>query len=413
MTKQNSLSKEERLLKGPESLWEFVPLADYKVPGLPATSAAATAWKSFRQIFRWTDKESNLPVKEEAKLNALPQVQMRRLVPPLNLSEAAKALDESLKEWMETADPDQPVQFVIGQPHSSHVEIVRQWGELHDAALIAAPTYKQILEEDMSWFNDWPASDRPWVLPELGRFYLRHARGLTLVRQLFDGAESGRLGRGLIGCDSWAWSYLRRVWSVPRPDALTLQAFDGSRLSGLLTGMVLSRPGKRICFRNAATGSKILTVPADDTGLCGEIVKLAAHCRGNVGTALCYWRKRLRTEPDTDKTDSKVIQKMPEQDEGNEENVWVSAKLSEPVLPVETDEDTAFVLHALLLHGGLPASLLSKLLPLSHYRCMAVLLRLRNAGLVHFRGKCWRVTELAYHTVRAFLRGYDYLIDDF
>lgn len=410
---QNSLSKRKSISKGPEALWEFVPLADYRVPGLPATSAAATAWKSFKQIFWRADKESKAPVKEEAKLHALPQVQMEHLVPPLNLSEVAEALDDSLKEWIQASDPDQPVKFVIGQPHSSHAEIVRQWGELHDAAMITAPTYEQILEEDMSWFDGWPPSDHLWVVPNLERFYLRHARGLTLLRQLLEGVESGCLGRGVISCDSWAWSYLKHVWPVPRPDALTLKAFDGLRLSRLFIHLVSSEPVKCICFRNAATGSNIITVPPTGDEVCAEIIKLAAHCRGNVGTAIGYWRERLRTEPDTGKTDSEETQEMSEQGKGEEENVWVSATMSEPALPIETDEDTAFVLHALLLHSGLPAFLLSKLLPLSHHKCMAILLRLRNAGLVQFGEKGWGVTELGYHTVRTFLRRYDYLTDDF
>jgi hypothetical protein len=157
----------------------------------------------------------------------------------------------------------------------------------------------------------------------------------------------------------------------------------------------------------------MLTVPTNDAGPCAEIVKLAAHCRGNVGTAICYWRKRLRTEPDTDKTGQEETQEMPEPEAKNEEHVWVSAKLSESAVPMETDENTAFVLHTLLLHGGVSASLLAELLPLSYDHCMAILLRLRNSGIVKHQKKCWEVTELAYHTVRAFLRSYDYLVDDF
>lgn len=42
---------------------------------------------------------------------------------------------------------------------------------------------------------------------------MRHAGGLTLVRRLLERAVSGQLGRGLIGCDSWAWAYLQKVWN--------------------------------------------------------------------------------------------------------------------------------------------------------------------------------------------------------
>jgi hypothetical protein len=413
MTEQNSASNQKSESKDVKSLWEFVPLADYNIPSLPARSAAATSWTSFKRIFRRANEESTAAVKEEAKLRALTQMRLKYLVKPLNMSEAAEALEASLNEWMQTSAPDRPVKFVIGQPHGGHAEIVRQWGLRYKTTTINPPTYQQIFNGDERWFDSWPRTDLPWVLPNLERCYLRHTRGLTLLRALFEKAESGRLGRGIIGCDSWGWAYLERVWPVPRPDSLTLQAFDGLRLASLLTHLVVLRSNKRICFRNAKTGNDILTVPATDSGVPAEILELAAHARGNAGIAILYWRERLRTEPDTDETNSNADKKMSEQGETDEERVWVSARLNEPVLPMGTDEDTAFVLHALLLHGGLPASVLTELLPLSRYRCEAILLRLRNAGVVEWKEGCWWVAGLAYENVRSFLCGYDYLADGF
>ncbi len=394
------------------ALWEFVRLGAYQVPSRPARSAAASAWSSFKHIFRRVDEESQAPVKQETELCALPQVRLAHLVPPLDWTDAAAALGTSLKDWMSSSEPDWPVKFVIGQPYGGHGEIVRQWGAQHAAAVVAAPSYEQILAGDKRYFESWPTADRPWVLPNLERCYLRHARGLPLVRELLEEAESGRLGRGVIGCDSWAWAYLQRVWPVPRPDALTLQAFDGSRVTRLLTTMVASRSRQLIRFRNAATGHDILTVPAGDDEVRVEIAQLAAHCRGNVGTAIRYWRERLRSEPHAQETDSDLDGKTPEHIEPGEESVWVAA-LPEPAFPLESDEEIAFVLHALLLHCGLPASLLPELLPLSHHRCMPILLRLKTAGLVQCRNDHWRVSELAYALVRTMLQGRDFLTDNF
>ncbi|OPL13404.1 MAG: hypothetical protein AVO38_13540 [delta proteobacterium ML8_D] len=413
MTERNSSPDQNIKSKDLESLWEFVPLADYHIPSLPARSAAATSWTSLKRIFRRVNEESRAAVKEEAKLRLFTQARLKYLVQPLNLTEAARALDSSLNEWMMAFTPDRSVKLVIGQPHGSHAEIVRQWGLRYRATPITPPTYKQIFTRDLHWFDSWPESDLPWVLPNLERCYLRHTSGLTLLRELFERSENGRLGRGLIGCDSWGWAYLQRVWPVPRPDALTLQAFDGQRLARLLTHLVVLRSNRRICFRNAKTGNDILTIPATNSAVPEEIVELAAHSRGNVGIAILYWRNSLRTEPDMEETNSDADKRMSEQGETEEERVWVSAKLSEPVLPIEADEDTALVLHALLLHGGMPASLLPELLPLSQYRCMAILLRLRNAGVVEWGQGCWWVAGLAYENVRSFLRGHDYLADGF
>jgi small conductance mechanosensitive channel len=54
------------------------------------------------------------------------------------------------------------------------------------------------------------------------------------------GPASGRLGKGIIGCDSWAWAYLQWVWPLAQPEALTMQAFDGEKLTRLFAFLCLS-----------------------------------------------------------------------------------------------------------------------------------------------------------------------------
>jgi hypothetical protein len=57
-------------------------------------------------------------------------------------------------------------------------------------------------------------------LPNLEKCYLRHPSGLNTVRHFFTELRSGGLGRGIIGCDSWAWFYLKHVIGGGLPDAL-------------------------------------------------------------------------------------------------------------------------------------------------------------------------------------------------
>lgn len=399
------------------ALWEFVPLASYGVPALPARSAARNAWISFKRVFWRTDQGTEAPIKQEANLRALSQVRLQHLFRPLDWHAAAAALDQLLGDWWAADEPEPPVKFIIGQPHGGHREIVRRWGERRQAAQIATPSCEQILARDQHWFDDGPPTGERWVLPGLEHCYLRHANGLDLVRRLFQRAESGRLGRGVIGCDSWAWAYLQRVWPVPRPDALTLQAFDGPRLARLLSRLTVSPAGGRVRFRHAVTGNDILIVPAEQERFGPEIVQLAAHCRGNVGVALRHWRERLCCEPDADASKPNGREALPRTDEQTgeqaEESVWVAAELTAPVLPLGSEDDFALVLHALLLHGGLPEALLPDLLPLSPPLCAALLYRLRNAGFVEFGEGRWHVAVLAYAAVRDLLRRRDYLVDGF
>ena len=388
------------------TLWEFVPLGDYQPPSMPASSALKDAWNALKRVFRNMETDIAEPAREEARLRSLPQVRLEHLVTPIDHDEPASALDVALGDWLEEAGkPTRAVRFVVGQPHGGNAETLRRWAARHDAPVIAPPSYAQILDGNTAWFDAWPENE-PWVLPDLAHCYLRHARGLDLVRTLLERAESGGLGRGLIGCDSWGWAYLQRVWPVPRPDALTLQALDGPRLARLLTHQIEPGGRQRIHFRNAANGQDILTIPSTgDSGAevtsCTELAQLAAHARGNVGVALAYWCESLREQPESEDVES----------EPAEENIWVSARIGEPSLPIESDEDIALILHALLLHDGLPASLLPELLPLPHHHCMALLLRLRNAGLVECGEDQWKVSATGYTPVRGLLQRRDYLTD--
>ena len=407
-----SASKDEQPPDTP-SFWSFVPIGEYQVPGLPASSAIADAWASFKRLLRKVDQASLQPARDEAKLRALPEVRLEHLAPPIDPTEPADALDTALYDWLNSDTVDRPIRFVINQPHA-HPDLLTFWAARHGAGIIDPPSPEQILDGDTDWLDQWPTDDgtrRFWVLPQLAHCYLRHTDGLKLVRTLLARAEAGELGRGVIGCDSWAWAYLTHLWPVPHPGALTAQAFDGQRLTRLLTHQIKRKPRRLVRFRNARTGHDILSVPSDDAEVHPEIVRLAAHTRGNPGTALTYWRRSLRTEPHEELAEA--VKEPLSGELVDEEDVWVSARVNEPVLPNEADEDVALVLHALLLHDGLPANLLPTLLPLTHDGCLAILLRLQRARLITQRDGRWAVTATSYSSVRSLLAGRDYLTDGF
>ncbi len=394
-------------------LWEFVRVADYAVPNLPARAAAANTVAAVGQLLRRTEKQEQLPVKQEADLRCLPDQLLERLVPALDWPAAAVALDRALAGWPGAAGAGDQVRFLIGQPCCGHADIACHWGTLHEAACIEPPSYEQILGSDEHWLDDLAGAGRLWVLPNLEWCYLRHHRGLGLVRALLELAAAGSLGQGLIACESWAWAFLCRVWPLARPEALTLQGFTGSALSRLFAAMASVAPGRRITFKNAASGKEILTVPIEGDGASAELLHLAAHCRGNVGTARRHWRQSLRSEPEKDEGSAAASAAETTEVSSRDQVVWVSEAPRERAGALDVDEAGALVLHALLLQGGVPAALLADLLPLPHHRCMAVLLRLHDLGLVHLQGDRWIVADLGYPTVGQILRGRDFLTDGF
>lgn len=386
--------------------WQFVPPEDYAVPAVQMHKAAGKAWLSLQNLFR--RKNSAATFKAEQDLHALSEVRLEHLVPPLPWDDAAAALDASLPDWLAAGSSATCVKFVVGQPFCGHAEIVSLLGARHRATEVAPPSIEQILSNDESWLEGWPLPETFWVLPKLEHCYLRHASGLNLVRRLLCLATNGDLGQGVIGCDSWAWAYLQRIFPLPQAAAITLQAFDAKRLQNLLYDQMTSRAQQKIHYFNAKNNQEILGPSAEQGQLQKEFVELAAHCRGNVAVATTYWRQRLRCLPDEEAAvdDEKTAMRPGEQ-------VWVAGMPPEPELPIGHEEDFFLLLHAMLLHGGLSESLLGELLPFSAIRGLGLLAQLQQSGIAYCADGRWQVREMAYARVRRLLSARDYLTDLF
>jgi hypothetical protein len=80
-------------------------------------------WAALRRLLRTREEEPQSPVKAEADLRALPGVRLENLVPPIDWTPAAEALDLALSG----AAGAPGVRFLIGQPHCAHPEILRRW----------------------------------------------------------------------------------------------------------------------------------------------------------------------------------------------------------------------------------------------------------------------------------------------
>jgi hypothetical protein len=425
--------------------WQVVSLEDYAVPADLSASALKKRWRSFSSLFHDGSNEADL-ARAEAELRALPNVRLANLVPPIDWGLASTALanvlDAADSKVTTTAsrtigtalsvNGEHPVQFFVGQPYCDHPTILTDWARCHHAQVLMPPNPKDILAGDTGWQQTLSTiQGRPWVLPALERCFLRHSNGLDLLRSFLERALSGALGPGIIGCDSWAFAFVRRLWPLPGTPVLTLQAFDGPALADyFVRTQRASENNRHIRFLSARSGEPLVPYdePESSTDRAGargereqtlpEMRQLAAHCRGNPGLAWHYWRKQLRTEPDHEEQNSAEGHDSHEKPHGwqgmqSDEVVWVAPDLAAPSLPAETGEDVAFILHVLLLHRGLSADLLALLLPMPRPRVMSALLRLQVTGLLVREDEYWQIAPLAYPTVREFLRVRSYLIDAF
>ena len=216
-----------------QNLWEYVPLADYAAPQATISRTIKSGIKDIWQRFQRQDTPVHDPARD---LEYLPPSAVEKVAPPSNWSGAVRALEIAVKDKTGSAEAPS-VMMVAGLPGSDNTQILSRLANVLGWRLIPAPDPQQILTQDLTWLDWTKSADTPWVLPDIAKTYLRHVRGLPLVRQLLAGINAKAVGPGVVGCDSWALAYLRRVLPVPFPKAVVAQAFDDHSLGRWLSRM--------------------------------------------------------------------------------------------------------------------------------------------------------------------------------
>ncbi|MFN2331924.1 MAG: hypothetical protein ABR580_08720, partial [Halomonas sp.] len=282
--------------------------------------------------------------------------------------------------------------FLIGAPECHHAELLRVWAMQQAARTLPEPLPASLLAGDSPWALE--PSETLWVIPQLERGFLRQAVALAGLRNFLEEALAGRLGRGVIGCDSWTWAYLHHALALPDASAVTLQAFDGARLSRYFAHAARAA-GKLPAIRAVGSG-ELVFAESEEAPVIRELQPLAVHCRGQLGLAWHYWRARLcEVAPEGHVADA----------------LWLAEKLDDAILPGEVGEETVLLLHTLLLHGGLDETLLHEVLPLSRAQALSGLRQLQRRGVVSCDAGRWRVAPLGYVSVRRLLEERAYLLD--
>jgi len=102
-------------------------------------------------------------------------------------------------------------------------QLLHGWAKERGAQILEAPPAESLLDGTAEL---WPALQNPgdaiFVIPSLERCFLRHFRGIRLARQLVETVWA-KPCRFVIGCDAWAWKYLRQAVQIDSlcPDAVT------------------------------------------------------------------------------------------------------------------------------------------------------------------------------------------------
>lgn len=390
-----------------------MPSDEYSVPteALDAVRVRSSFLGFLRRLTQG-DKKQESPLDPSDDLLSLSGERLRQAVPSPNWADATAIFEDRVRPWLETESPSKAVVFYVAPPYSGREEILRHWADEHKVSLVKNPTSDVILGDRSKWLRAWPTK-RTWLLPQLERCFLRHASGLDLVRELLSGMVSGELGRGIVGCDSWAWEYLQHVLPGRSSFTLSARAFDAQRLRQFFEKNIFDENSLRARFRQADNGAYLFPErqEADDVDSADGFWRgLAARSRGNIGVATAYWKRALRTLPEKELEDQEV-----ETRQAHRGTIWVTPweDLSKLALPNGVGDSEIFVLQSLLLHGGLDEAGLTATLPLELPAITEVLQFLKEAELVSRTDGRWYVTAYGYPAVRVALHANDYLCDSF
>ncbi len=332
---------------------------------------------------------------------------------------AARVVSADLKKRLESSPTDAyPLLALVAPPGCGIPDILEAVAREQQLTILAAPPASELLGDENAHSDFLQSLDacnnQTLVVPRLERFFLRHEAGLALVRSFVERLMSRR--RVLLGCDSWAWAFLQHAIGIEDllGSPLTLAPFHASRLDAWFRD---SYDFRNIEFRQRRNDEPVFVEQAADIESHSEecepetsllIKSLAARARGNLGVAHALWRSSLRVcDPESDGDEPTM--------ESSRSTLWVvsPSELELPQLAKGADPLHRFILHGILLHGGLSVATLDTLLPFSREDICRRMSELRSAGFVHEQNGFFQVLLAAYPEVRQDLCGEGFLVDAF
>lgn len=423
---QGEMPGEDRTLSPAVPLWEFVPVGEHARPSEPPSVAARSGLMEMLKRLRGPSAPAE-PVSIHAELHSVPQELLDAVVPVPEWSEAVLGLDNALEEWLEEDDQDYPARVILGAPGSGTGQILSSWADKWGWTVVTPPAIKAILHGDAEGGEFLSkAVGKGLVIPAMERLFLRHHRGLAMFREFLECLWEKR-SRCLLGCDSWAWAFLEKVASTHLffRSPLVLQAFDQERMGRWFRALAACCGRRIVIFRQSDTGEVILSTEetvditegdsrtGEDSGNGkeegGYLARIAARSRGIPLVAWAIWRNSLLISAEEPVADE--VQKAAERDKGL--TIWVKpwGTVEFPEVPPDITRAEQFLLHALLIHGGLLTETISMILPLSPADATRCLTRMSSSGLIKQEEGIWRVTLSGYPAVRQYLQNEDYLVD--
>jgi hypothetical protein len=399
-------------MEGALQIWSCIPVSDFDVPSSPATDAARGAamrlWQSLQNMIR-QPKQATISHQSRGDRPHLHLFSWNVSDPSWDHA-AIELADAVGDDWFQDPHPTRLVYPFVAPPGVKIDSALRTMAQQRRLCLIEPPPSNSLLNRsklEPSLFDAMGKStSEVLVMPNLERWYLRHEDGLSVLRDLLQRLSFDRR-RVLLGCDSWAWAFLQHAIGIQDQmgEPQTFASFDARRLDAWLCTM-LNR--QRYEFLQSGNDQPVFSSLEDaEFKVTSIIASLAANARGNPGVALALWRDCLRTR-DTDGD------AQPPGVDAGRTTIWVDpSSRSMPDLLGHTDRLQRFILHSLLLHGGLSLASLCQVLPFSSDDILRRIGGLRLAGFIEQEDDILQVSLTGYPVVRQTLQNEGMLTDAF
>ncbi|WP_308915329.1 hypothetical protein [Jannaschia sp. LMIT008] len=373
----------------PDEPTELVPLDDYAPPQLAADDRLRQVWG------RWRDALNGAEAADEARpgegaFDAVPAERLDRIAPRSGLGYVPAMLDRGLGPWVR-GEPGPRVRVVVVPPCAPG-PVVADCARRHGMEILEPPAAAALISDPEPDPPDLNGTG-PLVVPDLGRWFLRHRLGLRHLRGLLDAAAVTDR-RVLLGAGGWTWAYLDRVLGagLVAGDVSTPSAHDARALRDWLVGAAAAADER---IRDATDERDVLDPDRANGGRDDPMAKLAARARGIPWVAAAVWRDALRTaRPDADGDAGDRARGDRVQDG---EALWLVPWQAQ-VLPPTDREGAALLLHAILIHDGLSPDAIERIVPVR--APLPLIAACLERDLIVRDGEHLRVRAGAYPSVR-------------
>lgn len=234
------------------------------------------------------------------------------------------------------------------------------------------------------------------VIPKLEAFFSRDHTKLGPLFDLF--ADLTRFeGKVIVGCNSWAWRFLKQFDDALLlfDDASTLPVFSANALAAILEN-ALPKTSDPLKFVSVQCGEPVLQRDEDGELFDPYLEDLAGCSLGQPTVAIEMFFRGIAEAKETE-------------DDASGDRIWVNLPTG-CTLPVSGADALLFALHALVIHGSRPITVLNDLLP--HRAPNGVWTDLNRMGFVEIHDSCVHIAMCSYPDIRNELGAAGFNLDE-